>query len=78
MYMRFHDVFQSALHSRKEVGREKQMLIRMRMVNVSEAAATEKGNVHPGRLSPAAPGQVMAVFDAAEDGAPPDPRSCGT
>ncbi|VDM30576.1 unnamed protein product, partial [Toxocara canis] len=33
MYMRFHEVFQSALQSRAEEGREQQPLIRMRMVN---------------------------------------------
>uniref|UniRef100_A0A183U7J0 Helitron_like_N domain-containing protein n=1 Tax=Toxocara canis TaxID=6265 RepID=A0A183U7J0_TOXCA len=78
MYMRFHEVFQSALQSRAEEGREQQPLIRMRMVNASEAPAAEKGNVHPGRLNAAAPGQVMVVFDAGEDGAPPDPRCRGT
>ncbi|VDM38583.1 unnamed protein product [Toxocara canis] len=48
------------------------------MVIVSEAAATDKGNVHFGRRNPAAAGQVVAVFDGADDGAPPGPPFRGT
>ncbi|VDM24163.1 unnamed protein product [Toxocara canis] len=36
-----------------------------------------EGKIHLGRLKAAAPGQVMAVFDAQEDRAPPDPRMHG-
>ncbi|VDM29996.1 unnamed protein product, partial [Toxocara canis] len=65
------------MHRREDEGRAGEPLIRMRIVNVEEAAATDIANVHPGRLNPAAPGKVMAVFDAQDDGAPPDPHLRG-
>ncbi|VDM31012.1 unnamed protein product [Toxocara canis] len=71
MYMRSNEVLQNAMHAREDEGRAEQPLIRMRMVDVSEAAASEKGNVHPGRLNLAATGQVIGVFDGGEEGAPP-------
>ncbi|VDM51292.1 unnamed protein product [Toxocara canis] len=78
MYMRFHEIFQNAVHARDQEGRTDEPFIRMRIVNVSEAAAADKAGIHPGRLNAPTSGQVMAVFDADDDGAPPDPRSRGT
>ncbi|VDM24848.1 unnamed protein product [Toxocara canis] len=78
MYMRFHEVFQNAVRAREDEGRADEPLIRMRIVNISEASAADKGDVYPGRLNPATLGQVMAVFDAEDDEAPPDPCSRGT
>uniref|UniRef100_A0A0M3IC53 ATP-dependent DNA helicase n=1 Tax=Ascaris lumbricoides TaxID=6252 RepID=A0A0M3IC53_ASCLU len=50
----------------------------LRENNVSERVTSEEGDVHRGRLNPATPGQVMAVFDAKDEGVPPDPRQRGT
>ncbi|VDM50231.1 unnamed protein product, partial [Toxocara canis] len=77
MYMRFHEIFQNAVRARDHEGRTDEPFIRMRIVNVSEASAADKAGIHPGRLNAPTSGQVMAVFDADDDGAPPDPRSRG-
>uniref|UniRef100_A0A0M3IEE0 Helitron_like_N domain-containing protein n=1 Tax=Ascaris lumbricoides TaxID=6252 RepID=A0A0M3IEE0_ASCLU len=78
LYMQFHEVYEHALRKLRSEGIRRELRIMMRIVADVGTADSNVERIHPGRLNLPAPGQVMAVFGALEEGMPPDPKKHGT